>query len=59
MGQMYVLSIYLLRSIYDTVFQHFINNCPERARPPQEYLCKICNNVRERFSSPVAADVSV
>jgi hypothetical protein len=27
--------------------QHFINNCPERARPPQEYICKICNNVRE------------
>ncbi|KAH0830727.1 CwfJ C-terminus 1-domain-containing protein-like protein [Lanmaoa asiatica] len=23
--------------------QHFIDNCPERTKPPEGYLCKICN----------------
>ena len=27
-------------------FQHFVNDCPERAHPPKDYLCRICNNVR-------------
>lgn len=37
--------------------QHFINDCPERARPPQEYICRICNNVRMCFPGSTAADV--
>jgi hypothetical protein len=36
--------------------QH-LNNGPERARPPQEYICRICNNVRMCFPGSAAADV--
>ena len=25
--------------------QHFINDCPERSKPPENYICKICNEV--------------
>ena len=28
-------------SLYDS--QHFIDNCPERTKPPEGYLCRICN----------------
>jgi len=31
-------------------FQHFVNDCPERAHPPKDYLCRICNNVRASAS---------
>uniref|UniRef100_A0A8H7Y5J6 CCHC-type domain-containing protein n=1 Tax=Psilocybe cubensis TaxID=181762 RepID=A0A8H7Y5J6_PSICU len=24
---------------------HFINDCPERTKPPDDYICKICNEV--------------
>lgn len=34
-----------------------LNNGPERARPPQEYICRICNNVRMCFPGSAAADV--
>ncbi len=37
--------------------QHFINNCPERARPPQEYICRLCSKVKVFFSGPATADV--
>lgn len=25
--------------------QHFINDCPERTKPPDNYVCKICHEV--------------
>jgi hypothetical protein len=31
--------------------QHFINECPERTKPPEGYICKICNTVCNRSYS--------
>lgn len=28
------------------VFQHFISECPDRSKPPDGYICKICSKVR-------------
>src|SRR5882762_8569917 len=34
-----------LSCVLTTSYQHFINECPERTKPPEGYVCKICNTV--------------
>jgi hypothetical protein len=35
--------------------KHFINDCPERTKPPEGYICKICNTVSDNFGVPFVA----
>lgn len=35
------------------LFQHFIDDCPDRTKPPEGYICKICNTVSSACHSVV------
>lgn len=39
--------------------QHFINDCPERSKPPENYICKICNEVCQMKSDKISIYVQI
>ena len=38
--------------------QHFITDCPERIKPPEGYICKICNTVSILVFPPGVGNLS-